>query len=100
MERHTNLSLQPNLASDMGMNNSLSTVEHAPEPTLILHGSPSWLGRQKLAATDFAGGLRMARLIAALGWLDIRLRYRGSLLGPFWLTLSTAVMVGALGFVY
>ncbi len=32
--------------------------------------------------------------------LDIRLRYRGSLLGPFWLTLSTAVMVGAIGFLY
>jgi len=36
----------------------------------------------------------------ALGWLDIRLRYRGSMLGPFWLTISTGVMVGALGVLY
>ncbi len=35
-----------------------------------------------------------------LAWLDIKLRYRGSMLGPFWLTLSTAVMVGAMGFIY
>jgi len=35
-----------------------------------------------------------------LALLDIRLRYRGSLLGPFWLTLSTGLMVAALGFVY
>ena len=42
----------------------------------------------------------MWRLGLTLGWLDIRLRYRGSLLGPFWLTLSTAIMVGSLGFLY
>ena len=35
-----------------------------------------------------------------LSLFDIRLRYRGSLIGPFWLTLSTAVMVGAIGFLY
>lgn len=42
----------------------------------------------------------MWRLSWILGWLDIRLRYRGSLLGPFWLTLSTSVMVASLGFLY
>lgn len=35
-----------------------------------------------------------------LAWLDIRLRYRGSMLGPLWLTLSTGLMVGAMGTVY
>ena len=33
-------------------------------------------------------------------WLDIRLRYRGSWLGPFWLTLSTTVMISSLGVLY
>jgi lipopolysaccharide transport system permease protein len=32
--------------------------------------------------------------------MDIRLRYRGSMLGPFWLTISTGVMVAALGGLY
>ncbi|MDB5406886.1 MAG: transporter permease [Rhodospirillales bacterium] len=31
---------------------------------------------------------------------DTRLRYRGSLLGPFWLTLSTGIMIGAMGVIY
>ena len=35
-----------------------------------------------------------------LGWHDIRKRYRRSVLGPFWLTLSMAVLVGSLGLVY
>jgi lipopolysaccharide transport system permease protein len=50
--------------------------------------------------TDIGGGARLWRLAWALGWLDIRLRYRGSMLGPFWLTISTGVMVGALGLLY
>ena len=36
----------------------------------------------------------------ALAVQDIKLRYRGSLLGPFWLTLSTAIMVVAMGVIY
>src|SRR5438067_12750968 len=56
--------------------------------------------RRAVALADLATGLRRWRLPAALARLDIRLRYRGSVLGPFWLTLSTAVMVGALGVLY
>ncbi|WP_246396199.1 ABC transporter permease [Gluconacetobacter tumulisoli] len=52
------------------------------------------------ALADVAGGCRMWRLGCTLGWLDIKLRYRGSILGPLWLTLSTAVMVAAIGSVY
>lgn len=56
--------------------------------------------RQAHAQHDLRVGTKMWRLAFTLGWLDIRLRYRGSVLGPFWLTLSTAVMVGALGLLY
>jgi len=31
---------------------------------------------------------------------DIKLRYRGSVLGPFWLTISTVIMVAAIGLIY
>jgi ABC-type polysaccharide/polyol phosphate export permease len=34
------------------------------------------------------------------GWLDIKLRYRRSLLGPFWLTISVGVMVASMGVLY
>lgn len=49
---------------------------------------------------DLAQSARLWRLIASLAWMDVRLRYRGSWLGPFWLSLSTAMMVAALGLLY
>jgi len=53
-----------------------------------------------LAITDIQAGLRRFELWGILGWHDIRQRYRRSVIGPFWLTISTAVMVGAMGFLY
>lgn len=37
---------------------------------------------------------------SAIGWNDIRQRYRRSVLGPFWITLSMAVLIGSLGLIY
>jgi lipopolysaccharide transport system permease protein len=65
----------------------------------LRHGL-SFGARNRMATTDIVNGLALWRLALTLSWLDIRLRYRGSVLGPLWLTLSTAVMVGALGFLY
>ncbi len=59
-----------------------------------------WRGMLARAEEDIRGTLKLWPLVWTLALLDIRLRYRGSILGPFWLTLSTAVMVGALGFLY
>jgi lipopolysaccharide transport system permease protein len=77
-----------------------SSAESARPGVLELTSDMSLGARSRLAYADVADGLRMWRLSWILGWLDIRLRYRGSLLGPFWLTLSTAVMIGALGVLY
>lgn len=52
------------------------------------------------AIADAAQGLAMWELWAVLGWNDIRQRYRRSVLGPFWLTLSMGVMIVTIGFVY
>lgn len=52
------------------------------------------------AIKDIKGGLHQRSLWLALGMLDIRQRYRRSLLGPFWLTISMAVMIGAMGPLY
>lgn len=56
--------------------------------------------RLERALNDLALGLRCWRLAAALARLDIRNRYRGSVLGPFWMTVSTAVMVAGIGVLY
>ncbi len=77
-----------------------AALQHSPSTVLDLTSDRSRRARARLAFTDLADGLRMWRLSCVLGWLDIRLRYRGSLLGPFWLTLSTGIMVAALGFLY
>jgi homopolymeric O-antigen transport system permease protein len=54
----------------------------------------------KRALTDLAEGLSSWQLWASLGWDDIRQRYARSVLGPFWLTLSMAILVFSLGFMY
>ena len=56
--------------------------------------------RLRRALADLTLGFARFRLAWALAWLDIRNRYRGSVLGPFWLTLSTGAMVGGLGLLY
>jgi len=71
-----------------------------PGSAIELTADATFATRHRMALQDLAAGLRLARLAAVLGWLDIRLRYRGSVLGPFWLTLSTAIMVVALGILY
>ncbi|HET6238714.1 MAG TPA: ABC transporter permease [Acetobacteraceae bacterium] len=67
---------------------------------LDLRGDRSRAALRGLAVRDVVDGLRLWRLAVRLGWLDIKLRYRGSMLGPFWLTISTAVMVTALGVLF
>jgi lipopolysaccharide transport system permease protein len=54
----------------------------------------------KLAVRDITEGTAAWPLWSLLGWNDIRQRYRRSLLGPFWLTASMAIMVVALGTIY
>jgi ABC-type polysaccharide/polyol phosphate export permease len=49
---------------------------------------------------DIKQGIQAFDLWGMLAWQDIKQRYRRSLLGPFWLTLSTAAMVVALGVLY
>ena len=57
-------------------------------------------GRWAKCLSDIGNGLALWRLWVTLGWNDILQRYRRSILGPFWLTASMAVMVVALGFLY
>jgi ABC-type polysaccharide/polyol phosphate export permease len=52
------------------------------------------------ALSDFAASLKRADLWLFLGWHDVRQRYRRSTLGPFWITLATAIFIGMMTAVY
>jgi ABC-2 type transport system permease protein/lipopolysaccharide transport system permease protein len=47
---------------------------------------------------DLYDGLRHSELWLTLGWHDIRQRYRRSIAGPFWITISMAMMIAGLGY--
>ncbi|OUI85527.1 ABC transporter permease [Acetobacter tropicalis] len=75
---------------------SAPAPQHSGEPE-------EWSAKKSrilLACQDIAEACALWRLATTLGWLDVRLQYSGSTFGPFWLTLTTAVMVGAMGLIY
>ncbi|MEP3220817.1 MAG: ABC transporter permease [Lentilitoribacter sp.] len=50
--------------------------------------------------TDIIVGLTVPFVWMSLGWHDIRQRYRRSVIGPWWFTLTTCLFVGVLGTIY
>jgi ABC-type polysaccharide/polyol phosphate export permease len=58
---------------------------------------PSRLGE---AVADFAAGMARSWIWTRLAYQDIKERYRGSVLGPFWVTLTNLIMICALGTIY
>lgn len=66
---------------------------------IALHDRP-WQERLDRARSDFCAGAQAYRIWARLGWQDIRQRYRRSILGPLWITISAAAMIGGIGFMY
>jgi lipopolysaccharide transport system permease protein len=49
---------------------------------------------------DLLQTFRRLNLIVYLAWSDVRARYKRSVLGPFWITLSTAIGVVGMGFLW
>lgn len=55
---------------------------------------------RQLAWQDVKNGLQQWRIWLLLAWQDIQLRYRRSVLGPFWITISMAITVYSMGYLY
>jgi lipopolysaccharide transport system permease protein len=53
-----------------------------------------------LALHDFWDALKKWRIWFLLAYQDIKLRYRRSILGPFWITISMAITVYSMGYLY
>ena len=87
-------------ASDDGeMDGTTEAGDDARGPRAV-SGTPPAPSQTTLAAADIIDGARASYLWGMLGWQDIRRRYRRSVLGPFWLTISMGVLVAALGTLY
>src|SRR3981081_4457659 len=56
--------------------------------------------RAAAAWDDLIEGMSRSWMWSAMATQDIKMRYRGSLLGPFWLTISMVIMVAAMGVIY
>jgi ABC-type polysaccharide/polyol phosphate export permease len=52
------------------------------------------------ALADILGGARNWRMWGRMGWQEVRRRYRRTVIGPFWTTLSLGVFVFTLGFLW
>jgi ABC-2 type transport system permease protein len=66
-------------------------------PTLPdVPGSRSW----QRAFGDLGAGWRQRSLWGYLGWQDIKQRYRRSVLGPLWISISMGVIATAMGILY
>jgi len=52
------------------------------------------------AVADIKKSFRNYSLVGMLSWQDIRRRYRRSMIGPFWLTISTGVMIATMAIVF
>ena len=85
----------PTVRVDAGGDAAAEAIHDAPSSPSA--PAPSQARR---ALFDLVEGARAHHLWYLLGWRDIRQRYRRSLLGPLWLTLSMGALVGALGFLY
>ena len=78
----------------------MTMVDGVSESAFIAEDLPERPGRAALAWRDLADGARKSWMWTALALQDIKLRYRGSLLGPWWLSITTSVMALTISLVY
>jgi ABC-type polysaccharide/polyol phosphate export permease len=74
---------------------SLETATH-----MLRTGRRGALFQLQMALRDLRTSFQRIGLAWSLAWHDVVSRYRGSILGPFWITLSMGVMVLGIGLLY
>ncbi|HEY6618713.1 MAG TPA: ABC transporter permease [Steroidobacteraceae bacterium] len=66
-------------------------------PQIVMRRSDS---AAYIISTELLAGLRAWQIWTVMSWDDIRQRYRRSVLGPFWITLSMGFFILILGVIY
>ncbi len=57
-------------------------------------------GAVSKALTDYFASFAQYWLWSSLAWMEIKLRYKRSTLGPFWITISTGISIATIGPIY
>ncbi len=84
--------------SEMSVNQAFSEPAASPiERDMVLPAPATWFSE---AIADLAAGLTRSWIWTRLAYQDIKLRYRGSVLGPFWVTLTNLILIAAMGSIY
>src|SRR6202051_1205821 len=87
----------------------LTEVKNAPSMPATAGSPVDFVSQANLAlkariartiSEEVVSGFRIWRVWGIMGWDDIRQRYRRSVLGPFWITLSTGIFILLLGVIY
>lgn len=78
------------------MDSDEGRAEPAPPVVADVAGPRSW----NRAFADLQQGWHQRPLWGYLGWQDIKQRYRRSVLGPLWISISMAVIATAMGILY
>jgi lipopolysaccharide transport system permease protein len=69
----------------------------APSNTVVSPAAPAWF---TTAYKDLRESIERWPLWFRLGYQEVRRRYRRTMIGPFWATLSLGIFVGAMGLVW
>lgn len=78
------------------IDSSLNANQSSIEMNVLFPDNTPW----KMAWLDLKESMQKWPIWMMLAYQDIKLRYRRSVLGPFWLTLSMAITVYSMGFLY
>jgi ABC-type polysaccharide/polyol phosphate export permease len=76
----------------------MTTAASPRQKAIVVRISAEMVSKQAFA--DLLDGARLYELWTRLAFHDIRQRFRRSVLGPFWLTLSMGIFVATLGLVF
>lgn len=70
------------------------------QPTVVYSAEAGHSGRAREAAVDLLRSATHAQLWISLALQDIAARYRGSILGPWWITLTMAALISGMSILY
>jgi ABC-2 type transport system permease protein len=82
----------PVLSTAVSVMNAAEQEQAPPPPPSTRSWARAW--------EDIVEGVKQRELWGHLGWQDIKQRYRRSVIGPLWITLSMAITAVGLGLLY